>query len=191
MVRPPTAGRAAARRIRRLAYVGAGRAASALASFLGRDLLAREPRLCAASGAATAGRGETGVIFEVEGAVQGLMALLLPGAGCRWMIEALCPGTDPGSDLARSAVREAGNIVASHAVSAMADHLGGRVTLSVPTLVDEHADRVFGRMLDERRALRDGVATQTELCELLGERRALLLFAPDAPTSAGSDTVRP
>lgn len=175
------AGRGSARRIRRLAYVAAGRAAESFACFVGRDLRAREPRLCAASGAATAGRGETGVIFEVEGAVSGLMALLLPLRDRDWLVEALLPGHDVGSELARSAVQEAGNIVASHAVSAIADHLGGRVTLSVPTLVEGGADRVFGRMLDERRALRDGVATQTEVCEATGERRALLLFAPDAP----------
>lgn len=168
-----------ARRIRRLAYVGAGRAASSFADFLGRDLQAREPRLCAASGVATAGRGQTGVIFEVEGCVNGLMALLLPDGGREWLLAALCPGVDPESELAESAVRETGNIIASHAVSAMADHLDDRVFLSVPILVESDADRVFGRMLDERRERREGIATQTELCGPDGERRALLLFTAD------------
>ncbi|MGI9592426.1 MAG: chemotaxis protein CheC [Myxococcota bacterium] len=169
-----------ARHIRRLAYVAAGRAAAAFASFLGEDLRAHEPRLCASSGVATAGRGETGVIFEVEGEVNGLMALLLPRGGRDWLAAALCPGQDPHGPMADSALGETGNIVASHAVSAMADHLGATVTLSPPTLVGADADRVFGRMLDERRARCEGVTTQTELCAADGSRRALLLFAPDA-----------
>ena len=171
--------RTAARLIRRLAYVGAGRAAASFAAFLGRDLRALEPRLCAASGMATAGRGQTGVIFEIEGDVDGLMALLLPEGGRGWLVDALCPGHDPAGELAESALRETGNIIASHAVSAMADHLGGTVTLSIPILVETDADQVFGRMLDERRARCQGVATQTELCGEDGTRRALLLFAAD------------
>jgi chemotaxis protein CheY-P-specific phosphatase CheC len=174
------ATRSAARQIRRLAYLAAGQAASAFAAFLGQDLRAHEPRLCASSGAATAGRGETGVIFEVIGEVNGLMALLLPVGGREWLAEALCPGGDPHGALAESALRETGNIVASHAVSAMADHLGATVTLSPPILVTSHADRVFGDMLDERRTRFECVGTQTELCAGDGTRRALLLFAPDA-----------
>lgn len=178
---PLTPARPAARRIRRLAYLAAGRAATAFATLVGFEVRAHEPRLCAASGLATAGRGETGVIFEFEGEVHGLIALLLPQRGRDWLVASLCPGEDLGSPLARSALQETGNIVASHAVSAMADHLGGRITLSVPTLVEEHADRVFGSLLDARRQLRGCVATQTELLEVRGARRALLLFAPDAP----------
>lgn len=169
-----------ARHIRRLAYLAAGEAASSFAAFLGQDLRAQEPRLCASSGAATAGRGETGVIFEVMGEVNGLMALLLPSGGREWLAAALCPGQDPAGPMAASALGETGNIVASHAVSAMADHLGATVTLSPPTLVLEHADRVFGDMLDERRIRFECVATQTELCSIDGCQRALLLFAPDA-----------
>ena len=129
------ATRTQARHIRRLAYLAAGRAASSFAAFLNRDIRALEPRLCAASGTATAGRGETGVIFEVEGEVHGLMALLLPVGGRDWLTELLCPGRDPTDELAISALQETGNIIASHAVSAMADHLGATVTLSIPLLV--------------------------------------------------------
>jgi len=175
------APRTSARQIRRLAYLAAGQAASSFAAFLGEDLRALEPRLCASSGAATAGRGETGVIFEVKGAVNGLIALLLPEGGREWLSSALCPGQDPEGPMAASALGETGNIVASHAVSAMADHLGATVTLSPPTLAPSHADRVFGEMLDQRRVRFEGVATQTELCSSTGARRALLLFAPDAP----------
>jgi chemotaxis protein CheY-P-specific phosphatase CheC len=173
--------RSGARRIRRLAYLSAGRAASSLATLVGREVRALEPRLCAASGLATADRGETGVIFEVEGSVRGLMALLLTRDGRDWLLDHLCPGAGTDSDAARSALREAGNIVASQAVSAMADHLGGRITISVPTLVEEQADRAFARCVDAHRDRSEGVAARTDLYEPGGVRRALLLFVPDAP----------
>ncbi len=175
-----SATRSAARRVRRLSFLAAGRAARAFAEFLGEDLRAQEPRLCASSGVTTASCGETGVIFEVKGEVNGLIALLLPLGGRDWLTAALFPGQEPEGAMVESALGETGNIVASHAVSAMADHLGATVTLSPPTLVPAHADRVFGEMLDARRAGFEGVATQTELCASDGTRRALLLFAPDA-----------
>ena len=81
-----------------------------------------------------------------------LIALLLPRGGREWLSAAICPGQDPEGPMAESALGETGNIVASHAVSAMADHLGATVTLSPPTLAPLHADRVFGDMLDARRA---------------------------------------
>lgn len=173
--------RTGARRIRRLAYLSAGRAASSLGDLVGHEVRALEPRLCAASGLATADRGETGVIFEVEGSVRGLMALLLTLDGRDWLLDSLCPGVGHDTDAARSALREAGNIVASQAVSAMADHLGGRITISVPTLVEEQADRVFSRFVDAHRERGEGVAARTDLYEPGGMRRALLLFVPDAP----------
>ena len=92
---------------------------------------------------------------------------------------ALCSETDVSSAAGESALREVGNIIASQAVSAVADHLGGRITLSVPTLVGEGGGPIFGQLLAARREGRAGLVTESELCEF-GERRGLLLFAPDA-----------
>ena len=61
----------------------------------------------------------------------------------------------------------------------MADQLGGRVTLSVPILVREGGGTLFDQLLAERREGRAGLVTEIELRES-GERRGLLLFAPDA-----------
>jgi chemotaxis protein CheY-P-specific phosphatase CheC len=181
----PTLPPRIALRLRSLAHVGAARAAASFAALLGWRLRASEPRVCEGSGAATTGRAETGVLFEMEGAVGGVVALLLSPAGREAVVEALAASDCP--EAGRSALREAGNIVASQAVSAVADQLGGRITLSVPVLVDEDAGRVLDRLLARRG---QPVVTTTELRGPTGEPSALLVFAPDAPGGEASDTVR-
>jgi chemotaxis protein CheC len=164
-------------RVHDLARIGAQRAATAFATLLGREIRAGEPRPSAAAG--TKDDAGTGVIFEMQGALPGLIALLLPRRVCQSVVAALCSETDVSSAVRESALRELGNIVASQAVSAVADHLGGCITLSVPILVEDSGGLVFGRHLAERREGRAGLVTEIELCES-GERRGLLLFAPDA-----------
>jgi len=169
--------RPAVSRVRGLAHAGAGRAAAAFGVLVGQELRAREPRVCQGSGAAAAGDAETGVIFEMAGSVNGLVALLLSRAGCEWFLDCLCLDDEEAS---HSALRELGNIVASQAVSGVADQLRGRVTLSVPTLVNEHAGRVLDRLLAKRGDARS-VVTTTEIRDSAGALRGLLVFAPDAP----------
>jgi chemotaxis protein CheY-P-specific phosphatase CheC len=136
---------------------------------------AGEPR----ARAAASDDAGTGVIFEMRGSVPGLIALWLPRSVSESLVEALCSERDVSSAAGESALREVGNIVASQAVSAVADHLGGRITLSVPTLVREGGGLVFRQLLAERREGQASLVTESELCES-GECRGLLLFAPDA-----------
>ena len=166
-------------RVSELARIGALRAAAAFASVLGGEMRAGEPRPRAVPGTAARGDAETGVIFEMQGSVPGLIALLLPRSVCESAVAALCSETEVSRAAGESALREVGNIVASQAVSAVADHLGGRITLSVPILVGEGGGLRFGQLLAERRAGRAGLVTESELSES-GQRRGLLLFAPDA-----------
>ncbi len=166
-------------RVRELARIGALRAAAAFASVLGREMRAGEPRPRAAAAAWARDDAETGVIFEMKGSVPGLIALLLPRSVCESAVAALCSETDISSAAGESALREVGNIIASQAVSAVANHLGGCITLSVPTLVEKGGGLIFGQLLAERREGRAGLVTESELCES-GQRLGLLLFAPDA-----------
>jgi chemotaxis protein CheY-P-specific phosphatase CheC len=170
---------AAAGRFSKFVWIGARRAAAAFASLLGGEMRAGEPHPRATAGAGARGDAETAVIFEMQDSVQGLIALLLPRDVCESVLSTLCPGTDVSSPARESALREVGNIVASQAVSAVADHLGGRITLSVPILVRKGGGPIFDQLLAERRKGRAGLVTEIELCES-GERRGLLLFAPDA-----------
>jgi chemotaxis protein CheY-P-specific phosphatase CheC len=158
-------------RVLDFARLGAQRAARAYGRLLGRELRPSEPEAVAPH----SGEGVAGVVFELRGDVGGLVALLLPERARKHLLQSLCPGSDSGSDRAASALREAGNIVASQAVSALADHLGARIAISVPTLVTDHADAVLARMV----ARRGGVAAESELGDAEGHGAARLVFAPD------------
>ena len=83
-------------------------------------------------------------------------------------------------DMVASALSELANIVASQAVSAIADAVGGAISLSVPELALERA----AARLWEMRAEREGEAReQAVLCELSApatDLRVLLVIAPDA-----------
>jgi chemotaxis protein CheY-P-specific phosphatase CheC len=166
-------------RVRELARIGADRAATAFATLLGRKLHAHEPRVRAPLEVLAAGETGVGIVFEMEGTLQGLIALLLPPLERQALVAAVCPEAGAGSELAESALREVANIIASQAVSAVADHLGGRITLSVPLLVEEEAGGVVAEILAERLAARPAIATESELRESAGGHRALLIFAPE------------
>jgi len=165
--------------VRELARIGAGRAASAFATLLGRELRADEPRLRRPREVPAAVESQVGIVFEMRGTLEGLIALLLPPLERKALVAAVCPEAGERSELAESALREVGNIIASQAVSAVADHLGGRITLSVPRLVDREAGLVLAEMLEERRTRRSAIATESELREPAGGHRALLIFAPE------------
>jgi chemotaxis protein CheY-P-specific phosphatase CheC len=159
-----------------LARVGADCAARALSSILGHEIAACAPSVRQVDRSRTPGRWGTGVVFEVDGELSGRIAILLPTVS-REVLGALLLGRDTPRDCeasTRSALRELGNIVASHTISAIADRLGGRILLSVPELVMEDADRVFADRLVE-----SGIPrwVESELTDPAGHLHALLLFA--------------
>jgi chemotaxis protein CheY-P-specific phosphatase CheC len=174
------ANRAAGTPILELARIGSGRAATAFGALLRRPIRPGVPGPRAETGPRPHEAATTGVVFEVEGALAGLICLLIPPLARRALIAALCPGVPASSRLAASALREAGNIVASHAVSALADRFGVRITISPPTLIESEAAFVFEQMVAERGGGRARVVTETALSEDAGPRRALLLFSADA-----------
>jgi chemotaxis protein CheY-P-specific phosphatase CheC len=164
-----------------LARIGSRPAATAFGALLRRPIRPGVPEARAETGLRPHEAATTGVVFEVEGALSGLICLLIPPLARRALIAALCPGASSSSRMAASALREAGNIVASHAVSALADRFGVRITISPPTLIEAEAAYVFEQMVAERSGGSAGVVTETALSEDAGPRRALLLFSPDAP----------
>lgn len=156
--------------VRELAHTSAQAAAAAFGQMSAQQVRTEAVRLCEGSGAAATGKLDTGIVFEMDGMAEGVVALLLSRQGCDAVIERL--GADAPS--ADSALREMGNIVASHAVSAVADRLGGRVGLSVPTLVRNDAGNVIDRLLLGRD---DTLVTTTVLRGAGDGPDALLVFA--------------
>ena len=153
-----------------LASRGAAAAADAFGRMCGREVAAEAVRVCDAPGSATGGKLETAVMFELDGGLRGLVALLFSDVAQDAVLEAL--GVEAPGD---SALREVGNIVASHAASAVADDLGDRVTLSVPTLVRDGAAPVVDRWLAHGA---ERVVTATALGS--GDEAVVLVFAAEA-----------
>jgi len=157
-----------------LARLCAGAGASSFAALLGQDFQACEPALAASNAVAGA---DVGVVFEMEGAASGLVALLFPES--QGDAVCACLGIEEAA-ARRSALGEVGNIVVSRAVSAVANRLGSRVLLSVPVLLSDAAGTTLERLLSRR----DGASvTATELHGASGEPRALFVIAQDAVRS--------
>jgi chemotaxis protein CheY-P-specific phosphatase CheC len=163
-------------RLRELATLGAERAASALGELAGAIVGAGPLR---SGDAEKAPPFEIGILFEVEGRLSGRLGLFLDALTRRALVRLLLDEEEPEApaEMVASALCELANIVASQTVSAIADRLGGGISLSVPRLVFERAGAAFV----EARAARDGstraLAFASELAAPAVELRVLLVLA--------------
>jgi chemotaxis protein CheY-P-specific phosphatase CheC len=108
------------------------------------------------------------------------VALLFPARARDALLAALA-GREAGQvprPFAESALAEVGNILVSHAVSAMADTLGVAMRPSPPLLALEGGVSVLAERLSQRGA---GVALrlEAEISDPSGEMRSRLVFVPD------------
>ncbi|MDJ0789368.1 MAG: chemotaxis protein CheC [Myxococcota bacterium] len=178
-------------RIRELVSIGAGHASRALGDLLGLPCRMRVPlvrmlpieRLDAPfAGAARLHEGQlTGIFFGVDGGVGGTLGILFEPATRKAVLEQLLgqPERDVPPETAESALREVGNILASHMVSAVAGVVGDTILPSVPRLVDESAPRVLPGLVLERDHLSSALRVETEISDDQGSVRAVLVFVPD------------
>ncbi len=183
-------------RLRELASIGAGHAAGALATLLARPFEMRVPQArvleVGSADAAFATRlgGDTrewsGVLFDVLGGLGGTLAVLFPPRSRDALLAALLGDAAGIEPQAESALREVGNIVASHALSAIGELLGASVLPSTPQLELHGAPRELARRVAARTGERPTLRIEVELCDRAKAIRALLVYAPDAPLpSAG------
>ena len=165
-------------RLYELTSIGASHASMAFTLLLHRAIAPTAPVFREVDDYCADDSWSTGVIFQADGELTGLVAILLPVASREMVAERLiheedlvgCPKT------VESALRELGNIVASHTMSAIADRLGGRILLSVPVLVMEGADTAFASMLRDRGAEH---CVECELTDATSEIHVRLIFAPE------------
>ena len=164
-------------RLCELANVGAGHAATALARLVGRPIRMSVPCVrmgTAATGAAPVGANDAWIFFEVQGAMGGALVLRLPCAARHVLVEELV-GADAGGTHTESALREVGNILASHALSAVADLVGARVLPSLPSLVFD----ATGPALAAWRSRAAGrVCIETHLVDDAGQPHVELVWIP-------------
>lgn len=162
-------------RLCELVNVGAGHAATALSRLVGQPIWMSVPRIRmgAATPAPSAGE-DAWIFFEVHGALGGALVLRLP-CGSRHALLAEMIGDHGGEAHAESALREVGNILASHALSAVADLVGTRVLPSLPSLVFDAS----GPALAAWRARAAGrVCIETNLVDRSGHAAVELVWIP-------------
>jgi len=163
-------------RLRELASIGASLAGAAIGQLLGESVENRAPRVCDPMDPTPDDRWCTSIIFEAEGDLAGLVAIVLPQRDRERVVEKMVGQMKPHGSLVESALREFGNIIASQTVSAMADSLDATILLSVPTLVMEDAGVVLRSLISQRGAT---VRVEIDLHERRGAVDALLVFVPD------------
>jgi chemotaxis protein CheC len=170
-------------RLCELANVGAGHAAGALAQLVGHPIRMTVPRIHpdAAGPAPSPGKDDpaTGIFFEVEGGMGGVFGVLLPARVCEALLASLL-GASRGkgaSEESVSALREVGNILASHALSAVADMLGDRVLPSVPLLEVDPAS-LLPITFRSSASLAQAHRIEIDLVDSAGSPCALLVWIP-------------
>ena len=186
-------------RVRELTSIGAGHAATAFARLVGRTCQMCVPtvRLLRAESAATPfvvsvrddeRRGMTGIFFEIEGGLGGIVAILFSLSSRDQLVEHLTgmPSARVSPASAQSALREFGNILASHVVSPMADALGVAILPSIPVLAMEDALEVLGSLIGLRQGGRPALRIETEISDKRKDFQSLLVFVPDSTTILSS-----
>lgn len=171
-------------RLCELTSIGAGHAAGALATLLGRPIEMSVPRVILgdlADGVTSESAGDprswSGVFFDVLGGPGGTLALLLPPDAREAALAAML-GAEPRNEAqAASALSELGNVLVSHTLSAIGDTIGSVVLPSPPDLALRDAPASLARRLS-----REGAPLRIEIA--LHDRadgiRASLLYAPQA-----------
>jgi chemotaxis protein CheC len=182
-------------RVRELTSIGAGHAATAFARLVGRPCQMCVPavRLLRAESAALPfvvnvrddeRQGMTGIFFEIEGGLGGIVAILFSAASRDQLVEHLTgiPNQQSSQAVSQSALREFGNILVSHVVSPMADALGVAILPSIPVLAMEDALEVLGSLIGLRQRGQPALRIETEISDRHREFQSLLVFVPDSPT---------
>jgi chemotaxis protein CheC len=163
-----------------LASVGAGLASTAFGRLLGGTVANRVPRVCGPADPPDSNRWCTGIVFEADGDLTGLVAIVMPGPDRDLAVEMMVGQSDPNDQIVESALRELGNIIASQTVSAIADSLGATIMLSVPTLVMQDAESVLLSLITQRGSW---IRIETDLYRPDNQLSVQLVFAPDWPKS--------
>jgi chemotaxis protein CheC len=170
-------------RLCELTNIGAGHAATAFSELAGRTIWMHVPHCVDEPAAQAADDWSSGVFFEVEGGIGGLVGLLFRSPMRESLVRRLLGEAAASPAEVESALMEVGNILVSRVASAIADTLDARILPSVPTLVMDGA----GRELEElarRRSGDDPIRIDCELTDEDGEIGGLLVFFPELPSTS-------
>jgi chemotaxis protein CheC len=168
-VNPPRFGPREVDALQEIASIGSGQGLAALGKLMRRriDMDVPEAWVGQTAGAVAEFLGGMGrelvlVGVRLEGLLAGHLVVALPERDAARLAASLghpLPEAGGWSHLAESALMESGNIVGSAFVSAIARMIGGRLLLSVPTLVRGGGRACLDRLLD-RESLWVALATR-------------------------------
>jgi chemotaxis protein CheY-P-specific phosphatase CheC len=171
-------------RLRELAHIGASWAATAFARLVGRTILTRVPVVHGPDRFQRRGEWHTGVLCEISGDLDGIVAIFLPLSVRDSVTELLCPKQGPSREMIASLLTELGSILTSQTVSAIADTLGGRIVPGLPELVLEDAEDALQARLSPRHRPPPPLYIESELFDRQGDFRLLHVVLPQVPKAA-------
>jgi chemotaxis protein CheY-P-specific phosphatase CheC len=173
-------------RLRELAHIGASWAATAFARIVGRTILTRVPVVHGAERFEKRGSWQTGILCDMEGSLNGVVAIMLPDSVRDAMMPVLCGRENPPLESVASALSEFGNILASQTVSAIADTMGGRIIPGLPELVLQNAETALHARMSPRYGPPPPIYIESELFDRQGDFRALHVLIPRISKVAAS-----
>jgi chemotaxis protein CheY-P-specific phosphatase CheC len=171
-------------RLRELAHIGASWAATAFARLVGRTILTRVPVVYGPDRFRKRGGWQTGVLCEVSGDLDGMVAIFLPLAVRDSLTALLCSEESAPKEMVASLLTELGSILTSQTVSAIADTLGGRIVPGLPELVLEDAEEALQARLSLRHRPPPPLYIESELFDRQGDFRLLHVVLPQVPKAA-------
>jgi chemotaxis protein CheC len=139
--------------LRELANIGSGTAATALSQMLGQDVELHVPRALAlplADAVEAAGEPEsivTGVVLPLEGDIDAIVLLLIPGRDGSALCELL--GVEAGTEVGDSALGEIGNILGTSYLNALASMTGLELLPCPPELSTDLLAAIVASLLAE------------------------------------------
>jgi chemotaxis protein CheY-P-specific phosphatase CheC len=133
----------------RLAEEGAERAASALSELTGLDLIVEVAGINFSTiddlSEEFQNKQFSGVQIGVEGGMSGDTVLAFDRSGVEMLLENIMPGDwrEQSSEMQKSGVKEAGNIMLGGFVNGWADHFGEKIKITPPRYVEGEGDEIF------------------------------------------------
>lgn len=156
------------------ANVGAGHAAGALAQLTGVTLRMKAPVVDPPH----SDEAGTGIVFEVEGGPGGFLGVFFSAAARDALLEALLGAVPDDPEASGFALAEAGNILASHALSAVAELVGTRVLPKLPRTAAEVSGEHFARLVEGAAGRGAVFRIENEIVDAAGVARGRLVWVP-------------
>ena len=130
-----------------LAHEGAKQATQSLSRMTGIDAAVDVTKITLLDrediGEDLAGRDFVGVQFDYDGVLEGDTVLVFDADPADTIADAMMPGASDDPEMARSAVKEIGNIMMSGFIDGWADHLGSAIDHSPPEYIERSGAAVL------------------------------------------------